>query len=245
MCIVNPLTNAYDPRLDTGWNDVDSDALVTTLTHLDVLDFEPHRLDNAGEDDEVLVMSTLRNFTLRVGVFDGEAPCTNARGLEVTAILVYENYGKVQERSATHEPPLLGGHAVVQDGVASFKLRITVLSSLCGSNKFRVQVSVKDRPDLCVATPAVRTITKLRRGPKGGMLCASPLDSCDLQALEWDLQTFEEELQPLKKARTIDELWKQVHANSALLLELQKQQRELLTLLKANVGPSLPLREKN
>lgn len=243
--------------LDTGQKmQVDEvgggDAQRTVATRrLEILHFEVHRVDNAGRDDEELIMSALRHFVLRVGVMDGDALSTSDDTMQLKASLIYENGKPVEEVSATLEPPLLGGDAIVENGVASFRLRITVLSSLCRSNKFRVRVSAVDEhaaPDAAV-TSQVRTITKLRRGLKGvPSPVASPLGGGEPRELEWDVldvsrAVFEVSATPssapaIKRARRhIDELWDEVHANGALLLELQRQQAALSAIFKELMTP--------
>jgi|LauGreDrversion2_2_1035103.scaffolds.fasta_scaffold25455_1 hypothetical protein len=135
---------------------------------LHILQHDVHRLDNAMDGTPENVMSTLRYFILRVGIFegDGATPTDAEDGLRLKATLVYEQNGsRVEELSATLEPPLLGGEAIIDHGIAAFKLRITVLSSLCRGNRFRVQVTCAERSDFDVYTAPIRTITKLRRPP--------------------------------------------------------------------------------
>jgi len=143
--------------------------------------------------------------------------------------------GAQEELSATLEPPLLGGDAILEDGIASFKLRITVLSSLCRANRFRVKVACAESPTLLVMSTPMRTITKLRRGPAlkekekalTGVKRGFELES--LSAIVFD------ELDDFRcgfAERTLDELWEEVSSNGSLLLELQKQQRTLFRELR-------------
>ena len=201
-------------------------AMPTNLhgARLEVVRFEPHRTDRAGTADEELIMSTLKYFALEVGVRHGSTFTTRADGLALRAVLVYDETGTpVNALSSTGEPPLLGCDAVVEDGVASFKLRITVLSSLIDS-KFRVEVGAVGEPAMAAATTAaVKTITKLKRGPRGGLKQLEiELDDLDAESLDFS--------SPHKKSKTLDELWGEVNANGALLLELQKQQAALFAM---------------
>lgn len=153
---------ARDGAADTGQPPT---RPIDTGQRLRILDHQVHRVDGGADGGAPeIVASTLKFFSLKVGLVDagGEAPAYTLR-----AALVYEHGGAVEELSTTLEPALLGGEAVLKDGVASFKLRISVLSSLCQMKRFRVQVTCVERPELApVATAPVRTITKLRRGPR-------------------------------------------------------------------------------
>jgi len=204
------------------------------MCRLEVASLEIHRVDNAGEENEEQIMSTLKAFSLRVAVMDGEAISSCADGMHLWASLLYEDNNVVEETSVTGEPALLNRDAKVENGVASFRLRITVLSSLCCSNRFRVLVSSAEDPKLSVITDrAVKTITKLRRTPKG---TSSPLAGAK-HAREWDMEELEAELLSNELGESIgkrglDDLWDEVNTNAALLLELQKQQRALFQELR-------------
>jgi len=226
--------------------------LVNNTSHrLRILQHDIHRLDETADGMEN-VMSTLKGFTIRVGVFsnDGDMPLDTEDGIRLKAKLVYENGLDVEELSATLEPPLLGGTATLQNGTAVFKLRITVLSSLCRGNRFRVQID-SEVAELNVVTEPMRTITKLRRGPsnkkkdtatevepdsEGGLRPNSGLK----RALELEgflLEDFEAEAYGVASAaladgRTLSELWDEVNSNGSLLLDLQQQQRTLFRELR-------------
>lgn len=158
------------------------------------------------------------------------------------AALVYEHGGAVEELSTTLEPALLGGEAVLKDGVASFKLRISVLSSLCQMKRFRVQVTCVERPELApVATAPVRTITKLRRGPRepvAGREAEAEAGAGLLGAGAGGLGGRADE----GGKRSLESLWDEVSTNGQLLLELQKQQRllfrELRRIRETRAGPA-------
>jgi hypothetical protein len=185
------------------------------------------------------VMSTLRYFILRVGIFegDGATPTDAEDGLRLKATLVYEQNGsRVEELSATLEPPLLGGEAIIDHGIAAFKLRITVLSSLCRGNRFRVQVTCAERSDFDVYTAPIRTITKLRRPPgkKAAAKAAAAAmgesgPRCELESFLLDDLEEECGLVPgdTSAKRTLDDLWSRVQENRSLLLSLQQEQQEL------------------
>jgi hypothetical protein len=127
---------------------------------------EIHRIDANGETGEdEFVISTLKYFQLHASLQDisGErVPALD--GTSLTAVLRYEDEGDVEELSVTGEPALLGGQAVLEGGVAKFKLRVTVLSSLCGKRNFRVKVVATCLPELApIESQAFKTITKLNR----------------------------------------------------------------------------------
>jgi len=202
---------------------------------LKITHHEIHRIDREGDEDEELVMSTLRFFALRCEIFagtEGTQPTMCENGKQYVATLIYENGNAVQELSMTHEPALLGGQAVVEDGIATFRLKITVLSALCRSQRFRVQVTAVDRPEICAITSPMRTITKLRRGKERqddhALRNNSPADlngsgffvGHKRTATEWGTDE-------VACAHQFDDLWAQIHENGHLLLKLQKQHSDL------------------
>lgn len=138
------------------------------IAALNVTYHEIHRVDsvegNPAMNDSII--STLKYFQLHVtlqGV--GGKTVTSRDGTEVLASLVYDDITPVEELSATFEPPLIGGRAALDEGVATFRLRVTVLTSLCYKRNFRVKVWAPSSPELDVAvTNPFKTITKLRRG---------------------------------------------------------------------------------
>jgi len=164
--------------------------------------------------------------------------------MRLKAKLIYNEGQLVDELSVNQEPPLLGGDAILDDeGVASFKLRITVLSSLCHGRHFRIQVNAIDHPDLLVRSEPMKTLTKLKRNPvlksKGRGLphdAADPLREGKLTVCG----KHELELEPilleggdaLGRGLVADELWSEVLSNSLLLIELQHQQRKLFAELR-------------
>lgn len=169
-------------QLDTG-QAIDACALMAYATppadeQLAVTFHEIHRYDPVEGGGRELITSTLKYFTLHIAVQDAHGELLFHRdGTALVASLVYESGEAVEALSATLEPPLLAAageknpKAIVEGGCASFKLRITVLSSLCGKQNFRVRVLSEEHPELACVTAATKTITKLRRGvrePAGG-----------------------------------------------------------------------------
>jgi len=211
---------------------------------LGIISHDIHRIDEAADGSIENVMSTLKAFVLRIGLFDGDIsePTRAEDGLSLTASLVYDDGQPVEELSVTQEPPLLASAVTLANGVATFKLRITVLTTLCRGNKFRVKIVAPERPELAVATAPMRTITKLRRPLKdkreatklepscsllAGTKRSSELDECLLGHLE-RLDELEASLSP----QSLNDLWDEVNSNSSLLLKLQKQQGELFRELR-------------
>jgi len=177
-------------------------------------------------------MSTLKAFMLRVGVQGEDA--TIFEEMPLVASLIYENGHAVEEVSATLEPPLLGGEALVERGVATFKLKITVLSSLCRSHRFRVRVAAPGS-GLSVVTSPMRTITKLFRkavgktSEEGSLQCTIPLiglkrgvDCFGLGELDSGCEIED---------GSLDALYEKMRENSELLKKLKQQQLQLSTQL--------------
>ena len=161
--------------LDTGQHLGDDDtALFSTHDLVPFLDValavthqEIHRIDALADGEKELVMSTLKAFQLRIAVQSAAGKLVrDLDGMVLRATLLYEDGQAVKELSATQEPPLLNGQALVENGIASFRMRITVLSSLCHARRFRVRIHAEHAPELATVTSAVKTITKLRRGSR-------------------------------------------------------------------------------
>lgn len=151
--------------LDTG-QDVSDELLLSQLV---VRKHEIHRKDDLADGESELVTSTLKHFHIDVALVDLEgATVPHADGARVHATLVYEDGDVVEEVSASLEPPLLGGDAQLEAGCATLRLRTTVLTSLCQCRKFRVHIALESHPEIFVLTQAFKTITKLRRGSRGG-----------------------------------------------------------------------------
>lgn len=125
---------------------------------LEVQQLNIHKSETLPDGTVEFIISTLKYFPLHIRVVG------DADGEEVCAGLFYENGGgEVNELSQSLEPPLLGGRANIEGGVAKFKLRITVLSSILKNQKFVLRFWLASRPHVCGETAGVRTITKLCR----------------------------------------------------------------------------------
>ena len=170
----------HQPKaLDTGQLLLDAHDTGQKRESLVVAFHEVHRIDGASEGERELVTSTLKYFELHVACQDSETaqPLFHRDGTTLVAAPVYEDGTPVLETSATGEPPLLasaGGppKAVIEGGVALFKLRLTVLSSLCNKRSFAIHVTAEGAPHLAVTTACVKTITKLKRTPREGSAAA-------------------------------------------------------------------------
>lgn len=180
-------------KLDTGQKLLANQRVpfVVTDESLAIAHHEIHRVD---EPDE-LIISTLKYFQLHCEVQSMAGDLLyHLDGVTLVADLLYEDGNKVEDLSVTFEPPLLGDggacppKALIEGGCASFKLRITVLSSLCQKRLFRVRITSEERPGLCVLSDAVKTITKLRRSvrdPRAATLGQSRRESLgELSALQ-------------------------------------------------------------
>jgi len=153
-----------------------STAVVLSGRKLKILEHRVHKVEmrhqENGEAEEELVVSNLRPFTLKVGVHDAlDMPILDC-ALPLRASLLYENGLPVKQTSSS-EPLLVGETDVVAlQGAATFKLRITSLSSQRDKSRFRIQVSPQDvdvvqlEPLLCVVTDPMKSVTKL-----GGAAC--------------------------------------------------------------------------
>lgn len=152
---------------------VSNTAVVLSGRKLKILEHRVHKVEmrtrENGEGEEELVVSNLRPFTLKVGVHDHmDAPILDC-SLPLTASLLYENGLPVKQTSSS-EPLLVGETDVVAlQGAATFKLRITSLSSHRDKQRFRIQVAPQDpelhshEPQLIVVTDPMKSVTKLGR----------------------------------------------------------------------------------
>ena len=116
---------------------------------LKILEHRVHKVENRtkenGEQEEELVVSNLRPFTLKVGVLDVHDQPLLDGNLPLRATLLYENGLPVKQTSSS-EPLLVGETDVVAlQGAATFKLRITSLSSHRDKQRFRIQIEPQAR----------------------------------------------------------------------------------------------------
>ena len=124
-------------------------ALVPTGRRLKILEHRVHKVEmrtkENGEQEEELVVSNLRPFTLKVGVLDVHDQPLLDGNLPLRATLLYENGLPVKQTSSS-EPLLVGETDVVAlQGAATFKLRITSLSSHRDKQRFRIQIEPQAR----------------------------------------------------------------------------------------------------
>ena len=125
-----------------------STAVVPAGRRLKILEHRVHKVEmrtkETGEQEEELVVSNLRPFTLKVGVRDHLDTQLHDCSLPLRATLLYEN-GLAVKQTSTSEPLLVGETDVVAlQGTATFKLRITSLSSHRDKQRFRIQIAPQD-----------------------------------------------------------------------------------------------------
>tara|TARA_B110001452_G_C15131906_1_gene394381 strand:+ start:239 stop:916 length:678 start_codon:yes stop_codon:yes gene_type:complete len=139
------------------------------------LRIETHQVHRMDGDE--LIVSTLKDITVSVAVVDEHDEVIRAApAMEVAAHLIYES-GQPVEQMDRHQPVMRGGSGVtLEDGVAAFKLRLNVLSSLRQNQRFRVIFTCEhgELGKLEVITSAMRTITKLHRGPREPAAAEAP-----------------------------------------------------------------------
>ena len=126
-----------------------STAVVPAGRRLKILEHRVHKVEmrtkETGEQEEELVVSNLRPFTLKVGVRDHLDTQLHDCSLPLRATLLYEN-GLPVKQTSTSEPLLVGETDVVAlQGAATFKLRITSLSSHRDKQRFRIQIEPQAR----------------------------------------------------------------------------------------------------
>jgi len=117
--------------------------MMTSGRKLKILEHRVHKVEmrqkENDESEEELVVSNLRPFLLKVGVHDHmDNPILDC-SLPLRASLLYENGLPVKQTSSS-EPLVVGETDVVAlQGAATFKLRITSLSSHRDKQRFRIQ----------------------------------------------------------------------------------------------------------
>lgn len=139
------------------------------------LRIETHQVHRMDGDE--LIVSTLKDINVSVALVDERDEIIHdAPGMAVAAHLIYES-GQPVEQVDRHQPVIRGGSGMMQDGVAAFKLRVNVLSSLRQNQRFRVLFTCAHDQlgKLEVITSAMRTITKLHRGPREQPAPEAPL----------------------------------------------------------------------
>lgn len=130
------------------------------------------RVGEGGKNEDELIVSNLRAFTIKVGVFDSRGEPITEPALALSASLLYENGFPVKPTSSS-EPLLVGETDVVAlQGVATLKLRITSLTSHRDKQRFRIQLAPQDQnvraqePNFLVVTEPMKSVTKLGREMK-------------------------------------------------------------------------------
>jgi len=162
-----------------------STVMMTSGRKLKILEHRVHKVEmrqkENDESEEELVVSNLRPFLLKVGVHDHmDNPILDC-SLPLRASLLYENGLPVKQTSSS-EPLVVGETDVVAlQGAATFKLRITSLSSHRDKQRFRIQVAPQDmemlqlEPALCVVSDPMKSVTKLGRVAAPPLPLPSPM----------------------------------------------------------------------
>jgi hypothetical protein len=178
------MSSSTGPLVSASLLSSHSMAVVPTGRRLKILEHRVHKVEmrtkETGEQEEELVVSNLRPFTLKVGVHDHlDQPILDC-SLPLRASLLYEN-GLPVKQTSTSEPLLVGETDVVAlQGAATFKLRITSLSSHRDKQRFRIQVAPQDvelqlnEGGLCIVTDPMKSVTKLGRATGSALMPPPP-----------------------------------------------------------------------
>ena len=128
-----------------------------------------HRLDPFGDAEQEYVVSTLKDFLLRVELCGADGVRLEDHApTPATLTLVYESGKEVEQLGDL--PLMTGAHGIFDRGVVAFKLKVAALSSLRQQQRFRIRIQAHS-PDgagelLEVLTAPFRTLTKLYRPVK-------------------------------------------------------------------------------
>jgi len=200
-----------------------STAVISAGRKLKILEHRVHKVEvrtkENDEPEEELVVSNLRPFMLKVGVHDHlDMPILDC-SLPLRAALLYENGLPVKQTSSS-EPLLVGETDVVAlQGAATFKLRITSLSSHRDKQRFRIQVAPQDHdllgtePQLCVVTDPMKSVTKLGRAtapplpplpaPTAGLDLSGVVDPALKRKYRETLESHQQQMQTLSETQQI------------------------------------------
>ena len=170
-----------------------------------------HRCDPCGNNTDY-VISTLKDFALGVELVDGAGVVHTHEPITLTLQLVYES-GKEVEQVGGLPTSWLCRVAASCTRAATWRLKVSVLSSLRNQQRFRLLISAPDEHSIApVHTQPFRTLTKLYRPPKRTAETAGLGEASDaparpswseaerawVQSLQDDLKTLRDEVAVLK-----------------------------------------------
>ena len=175
-----------------------------------------HRCDPCGDNTDY-VISTLKDFSLGIELIDGAGQVLHTHEpITLTAELVYESGKEVEQVGGVPNIVVLSGGGLVHEGRTTWKLKVSVLSSLRTQQRFRLLISAPDEHSIApVHTQPFRTLTKLYRSAKrtadtaglGETSDAPPAPAAPgwtaaerawVQSLHDDLKTLRDEVAVLK-----------------------------------------------
>ena len=171
-----------------------------------------HRCDPCGNNTDY-VISTLKDFALGVELVDGAGVVHTHEPITLTLQLVYESGKEVEQVGGTPNVVVVSGGGLMHEGRTTWRLKVSVLSSLRTQQRFRLLISAPDEHSIApVHTQPFRTLTKLYRPPKRTAEAAGLGEASDaparpgwsaaerawVQSLQDNLKTLRDEVAVLK-----------------------------------------------
>ena len=172
-----------------------------------------HRCDPCGNNTDY-VISTLKDFALGVELIDANGGALQTHEpITLTVQVVYESGKEVEQVGGTPNLVVVSGGGLVHEGRTTWRLKVSVLSSLRTQQRFRLLISAPEEHSIApVHTQPFRTLTKLYRPPKRTAEAAGLGEASDapagsswsaaerawVQSLQDDLKTLRDEVAVLK-----------------------------------------------
>ena len=102
-----------------------------------------HRCDPCGNNTDY-VISTLKDFALGVELVDGAGAVETHEPITLTLQLVYESGKEVEQVGGTPNVMVVSGGGLMHEGRTTWRLKVSVLSSLRTQQRFRLLISAPD-----------------------------------------------------------------------------------------------------
>ena len=181
-------------------------ALAAGTKCLRIVEHTVHKSDPTDNDDDgpSYLISTLKEFNFRVELCEDETRVKTHDPCTLSLTLLYESGKPVEQLGEV--PVLTGGQAMLENGIASFRVKVHALSSTRQQQRFRIEARLDgkshalgaDTPELVVSSQPFRTLTKLHRERAAKRPATERLVADDGSSLREELDALTAELGALK-----------------------------------------------